>query len=179
MHAAGGGRRCYFLPSKLQMLQSLLSRRGRHAPKCEATRFTTNETNQTLSPESLRASCQRLAPTRCYGSGAPPALSQPASLARGRLARNQPTEHRQRRAFHHTKTSNGQHYVLIRTAGSARSADEAAAAEDGRWWFELGSLARAAAPSPSIPRGRRAHPRRPGAGRRTPRFSAMDCGGRS
>ena len=45
-----------------------------------------------------------------------------------------------RRAPPH-QTSNGQHYVLIRTAGSARCADEAAAAEDRRWWFELGSLA--------------------------------------
>ena len=67
-----------------------------------ASRFWADATNQTMSPESPRARRQRLIPTRCYGSGAPPALPQPASLARGILARNQPTDHRQRHAFHHT-----------------------------------------------------------------------------
>ena len=70
------------------------------------------EMQRSESPaELLCTRCRRLVPTRCYGSERR-FLPHPASLARGRLARNQPTDHRQTHAFHHTQTQNGQHYVL-------------------------------------------------------------------
>ena len=84
-----GGRRCPFSPASYNIaIVALLGGVCSSKQLRVASRFWADATNHTLSHESLRARCQRLVPTRCYGSGAPPALPQPASLARGRLAGN-------------------------------------------------------------------------------------------
>ena len=77
-----------FLPSKLQMLHSLLLRRGRHAAKCEATRFTINATNQTCRLNHCVRGVNDL-PRRAAMDQGGGRFRKPASLARGRLARNQ------------------------------------------------------------------------------------------
>ena len=148
--------------------------------KCEATRFTTNETNQTLSPESLRARRQRLVPTRCYGSGRRALPHHPASLARAARA-SQPTKQRSqrgppRRAPITPKLKMDNIMYLYEQLGPP---DAPTRPRRRRGKGDLGGLNWVALERRSTPRGRRARPRRRDAGRRTPRFAARDCGGRS
>ena len=115
--------------------------------------------------------------------------SQLASRAGG--SREQPREQRSQRGPRRrakTKTSNGQHYVLIRTAGSARCADEAAAAEDRRWWSDWVAWPGVGATEDGACRGggardpgRRGRPRRPTrySLRQMRRNAARDFAGRS
>ena len=146
------------------------------APNVGGLWFATDAT-KFLSPESPRARRQRLVPTRCYGSGRR-ALPNPASLARG-AARALPIEQRPSVVFGHTTPKRQMDNImyLYEQPGPPDDAPKAtAAAEDGG----LGGLNWVALVLPSTTlRGRRGRPRRGEAGRRTPRFSARDCGGRS
>ena len=122
---------------------------------------------------------------RCCGSRRR-TLRQAASLARGYrpAARAKPADRaaasvvlRTRHPPITPKRQMDNIMYLYEQPGPPDDAPKAtAAAEDGG----LGGLNWVALVLPSTtPRGRRARPRRGEAGRRTPRFSARDCGGRS
>ena len=189
-----GGRRCPFSPASYNIaIVALLGGVCSSKQLRVASRFWADATNQTPSPESLRARRQRLAPTRCYGSGRW-ALPHPACLA-ARAARAKPADRAavsvwssEARSTRPKRQMDNIMYLYEQLGPPDDAPKATAAAEDRRWWSDWVAWPGVGATEDGACRGtaardlgRRGRPRRPTrySLRQMRRNAARDFAGRS